>query len=265
MNVNNNNYTFAFSAGMVIIVAILLSVAALGLKPSQDKNIELEKQQNILSAVGITVERDQAAEQYNSSIVGEYVLNASGEVISSEKKSAFNIDLSNELKKPEAERNFPLFECKKDGKTYFIVPTRGKGLWGPIWGYVAISDDYKTVSGATFDHKSETPGLGAEISTTTFTSQFNGKQIIDEKGEFVSITVIKKGTEPVSNYNVDGISGGTITSKGVDEMLRRTLKTYIAYFNAKAESLKVKEEPIVTDSTQVQADSTANLTTASIQ
>lgn len=110
----------------------------------------------------------------------------------------------------------------------------GKGLWGPIWGYVAFDKDLNTVSGASFAHKGETPGLGAEISQAPFQQQFVGKRIFDEQNEFVSVRVVKPGMVDPGNvyYAVDGISGGTITSRGVDEMIDRTIKVYVPYFKA---------------------------------
>lgn len=108
----------------------------------------------------------------------------------------------------------------------------GMGLWAGVWGYVSVEGDYSTVAGASFAHKSETPGLGAEIATPLFTDQFPGKKILDEGGNFVSIRVVKPGSVPLDEHIVDGISGGTFTSKGVDEMLNRCLKVYSAYFKS---------------------------------
>ncbi|MFC2087108.1 NADH:ubiquinone reductase (Na(+)-transporting) subunit C, partial [Bacteroidota bacterium] len=117
-----------------------------------------------------------------------------------------------------------------------IIPLRGKGLWGPIWGYVSLEDDYNTVYGAVFDHKTETPGLGAEINTTWFQKPFKGKNIFNQSGEFVGINIYKGGSGAAANagdlkHGVDGISGGTITSKGVEAMIHDNLNLYTAYFN----------------------------------
>ncbi len=111
-----------------------------------------------------------------------------------------------------------------------MVPVRGKGLWGPIWGYMALESDLNTISGAVFDHKGETPGLGAEINTDWFQEPFTGKTIFDESGKFVSITVVKGGADPSDPHGVDGISGGTITSKGLEEMLADCLAGYVNHF-----------------------------------
>ena len=131
MDVNKNSYTFGFAAIMVIIVAALLSSAAIGLKPFQDRNIELEKKQNILSSVGIVTDRDGAEELYLTYIKQELVLNNKGEEVEG---STFDIDLAKEVKKEADAQVLPLFISEVDGKTMYIIPLRGKGLWGPIWG-----------------------------------------------------------------------------------------------------------------------------------
>jgi len=151
-----------------------------------------------------------------------------GEVVSEDASAAFEIDMAAAIKEGNMERQVPLYVAEKDGETFYIVPMRGKGLWGPVWGYLALESDGNTVVGATFDHKSETPGLGAEITTPMFTEQFPGKKI-SESGEFKSISVVKSGTSN-GDYMVDGISGGTITSNGVNDMLSDCLAPYASYF-----------------------------------
>ncbi len=225
MNVDSNSYTFGFATIMVIIVAALLSYAAIELKPYQDSNIELEKQQNILSSIGIDVERDLAKEAYSSYIKEEIVLNYKGQEVDGD---AFEIDLKKELKKVNVDQFLPLFISNIDGSKQYIIPLRGKGLWGPIWGFIALEEDLNTVYGAVFDHKAETPGLGAEINQSFFQEPFIGKTIFD--GEtFKSIRVIKGGAPEGDNYAVDGISGGTITSDGVTDMLLERLNMYLPY------------------------------------
>ena len=124
----------------------------------------------------------------------------------------------------------PIYISENDGIKSYIIPLRGKGLWGPIWGYIAIKDDLNTVYGAVFDHKSETPGLGAEINRPFFQDPFIGKTIFEE-GVFTSILVIKGGADEGDNHAVDGISGGTITSDGVSDMLKERLEKYLPYFD----------------------------------
>jgi len=227
MDVNKNSYTFGFAAIMVIIVAALLSSAAIGLKPFQDRNIELEKKQNILSSVGIVTDRDGAEELYLTYIKQELVLNNKGEEVEG---STFDIDLAKEVKKEADAQVLPLFISEVDGKTMYIIPLRGKGLWGPIWGFISLEDDLNTVFGAVFDHKGETPGLGAEINRPMFQDPFAGKSIFNGE-EFKSIKVIKGGAGEDNMHGVDGISGGTITSDGVTDMLLERLTMYLPYFN----------------------------------
>ena len=225
MNVNTSSYTFGFATIMVVVVAALLSYAAIELKPFQKTNIELEKQQNILSSVGINVERDLAAVEYAKYIKEEIVLNHKGEKVEG---IAFDIDLNKELKKDKNNQLLPLYISNIDGLKQYIIPLRGKGLWGPIWGFVALEEDLNTVYGAVFDHKSETPGLGAEINQPFFQDPFVGKTIF--KGDnLTSIKVVKGGASSDDYHAVDGISGGTITSDGVTDMLLERLNMYLPY------------------------------------
>lgn len=236
MDKDSNKATFLFSSVMVVIIAILLSITAISLAPYQAKNIRIEKMKNILTSVAVHAETAETEKLYNQYITQQIVLNNKGE---EEKGSvaAFDIDLKKELDKIKTgktdEQLFPLFICKKEGKTFYIVPVRGKGLWGPIWGYISLEADMNTIYGASFAHKSETPGLGAEIETEKFQQQFVGKKIFDESGDFVSVTVIKGGASPDDMHGVDAISGATITSKGVSEMFKRTLSNYIPYFKSR--------------------------------
>ena len=234
MDINKNSYTVVFASIMVIIVAAALAYAAIGLKPFQDSNIVLEKKQNILSSVGITIDRENAEAKYSEYIKSENVLNNKGEEVEG---SAFDIDLSKEMKKDVNTQLLPLFISQIDGATSYIIPLRGKGLWGPIWGFIALKDDLTTVYGAVFDHKGETPGLGAEINQPFFQEPFAGKTIF-EGLNFTSIKVVKVGYSKGDMHAVDGISGGTITSDGVTDMLSERLSMYLAYF----EKIKAKSE-----------------------
>lgn len=227
-DVNSNKYTFIFSALMVVIVAALLAFASESLKPMQQKNIRSEKMQNILSSVGLEVEADKAETTFNKLITAQVVLDNTG----NEKSGivAFDVDILKEYKSG-GQQNFPIFIYTSEvGETKYIIPMVGKGLWGPIWGYVAMESDLNTVAGASFDHKSETPGLGAEIKEKWFQEPFKGKKIFDASGNYVSVKVLKGGAGDNNEHGVDAISGGTITSVGVSEMVERTLKTYENYF-----------------------------------
>ncbi len=245
MDVNKNSYTFLFAIVMVIIVAAILSTAAMQLKPYQDKNIELEKQQNILSSVGVNILRDSANIIYPMYIKEELVLDYEGNILEG---SAFDIDLGVELKKDPSDQLLPLFISEVDNEVKYIIPLRGKGLWGPIWGFIALEKDLNTVFGAVFDHKAETPGLGAEIREEFFQVPFVGKNIFDEDGVFKSIIVKKGGASSDDLYAVDAISGGTITSDGVTDMLAERLKMYLPYFERIKSDRKLNDSISVSDS-----------------
>ena len=227
MNVNSNAYTYAFATVMVVIVAVLLSGTSLGLKSRQSANITQEKKQSILASIGIEKTRAESDLIFTEYVKQSLTLSG-GQVVSEDASAAFDIDMASAVKSDNMERSVPLYVTEKDGETFYVVPLRGKGLWGPVWGYIALESDGNTVVGATFGHKSETPGLGAEITTPIFTDQFPGKKI-SEEGVFQSISVVKEGTS-TGNYMVDGISGGTITSNGVNDMLTDCLAPYAAYF-----------------------------------
>ena len=244
-----NRYIFIYASVMVIVVAAILSSAASFLKPYQERNIRTEKIMDILKSVNIDADKNEAEDIYNEFIVEELAINSSGEKTSIYKNKSFEkgdirpfeINLKAELKKKEfldagkkaEEPVFPLYICNKEGKTYYVIPLRGKGLWGPIWGNIALEEDFKTVYGVTFGHKGETPGLGAEISTNGFQEQFIGKTIFDDDYNFTSVKVVKGGivTMPVDHqiHGVDAISGGTITSNSVSDMLKDCLKNYESY------------------------------------
>lgn len=222
---HSNRYIFIYSAVLVLIVAILLTLVAIGLKPKQQYNIKVEKMQNILSSVNISSTTKNAEELFNKYIVDQKVINSNNQ--EQNDKKAFNINVEMESKKPMDKRQLPIYICKTDkGETKYILPTYGKGLWGPIWGYISVNDDKNTVYGAFFDHKSETPGLGAEIATSTFQAQFYGKKLFDENKTFISIKAVKGGADKNDKHSVDAISGGTITSNGLSKMLYDELKPY---------------------------------------
>lgn len=224
MDVNKNSYTFLFATIMVVVVAALLSAAATFLKPYQDENERLEKMQSILSSINVEATREEAAELYPEYIVQELVVTNNEEVSGIE---AFNVDLTKEIRKPNLERQAPLYIAEKDGETFYVIPIRGTGLWGPVWGYLSLREDVSTLYGAVFDHQGETPGLGAEIAGAAFENQFEGKEVLDDSGNLIGIDV-RKGDASTS-YQVDGISGGTITSEGVEAMIIDCLASYIPF------------------------------------
>ncbi|MEN8764729.1 MAG: NADH:ubiquinone reductase (Na(+)-transporting) subunit C [Wenyingzhuangia sp.] len=229
MNKNSNAYTFIFAIIIVTIIAGLLAFTATSLKPLQDTNVKAEKMQNILGTIGVTgVSREQAEVEFNKYIKEQLALTNDGKI--DETTNAFKIGLKNEVKKSDENQRYPLYKAQKDGETYYIVPLYGAGLWDAIWGYVALASDKNTIVGANFDHKGETPGLGAEITTDWFQAQFTGKKIIDESNNFVSVTAIKGGAKVGDDHGVDAISGGTITSDGVSAMISERLSHYLPYF-----------------------------------
>lgn len=232
MDVNKNSYTFTFSAILVIVVAGLLAFVSESLKPMQKENVRIEKMQNILASVNVETTKENASELFDKYIVKQVMLNHNGEVNAGSALSPFEVDAVQEYKSLKLEdRNYPLFIFEKEGVKKFIVPMAGSGLWGPIWGYVALDNDMSTVYGSTFDHKGETPGLGAEIKEEAFQDKFIGKTIFNQSMEYMPIEVVKGGVDmSAEKHKVDGISGGTITSKGVGEMIERTLKIYVPYF-----------------------------------
>jgi len=230
MDRNSNKYTFIYASVMVILVAAILSIAAMALKPMQKKNMEIEKKQNILASVNIVTTAKNAEEVYAQKIINSYVVNFKGEVIEG---NAFDIDLRLQKTKPVEQRQLPVFECQTDDGLKYIFPLRGAGLWGPIWGYIALNDDLNTIYGANFDHQGETPGLGAEISTPAFQEPFKGKTIFDAAGNLVSIIVAKSNESAPEQHRVDAISGGTITSKGLEAMLLEDLKSYQNFITRK--------------------------------
>ena len=227
---NSNSYTFGFAILMVIVVGSLLAVASQGLKTRQEKNATDKKMMSILSAINIDATRENAQEMYNKYVIDSKII--SGKDLNAE---AFNVDIKKEFRDKNisvSDRNYPLYICEKDGDKYYIIPVVGTGLWGPIWGFVALESDFKTIYGANFDHKSETPGLGAEIKYASYSDQYTGETISYTTGSFQPIIVVKDGSGSGINSKVDGITGGTITSKGVEEMTTRTLEVYVNYFKS---------------------------------
>lgn len=223
----SNRYIFIFSTVMVVIVAALLSLAATLLQPAQAMNLEIEKKRSMLESIRIPATKNNAVALYDKHITESKVLNVKGETV--EGVDAFTVVLKNEQKKPLEQQYLPVFMAEAgDGEKVIILPVEGKGLWGPIWGYISLRPDMNTIYGVTFDHKGETPGLGAEINTTSFEGMFRDKLIYHD-GNFVSVKVLKGGADPSDIHGVDAISGGTITSKGLEKMLLDCLVKYNDY------------------------------------
>ena len=252
INKDSNAYTISFAIILVVLVGGLLAFVSTSLKPMQLSNVKNEKKQNILNSLpGINFERSEAEGNFNKYVKKRVILDYSGEVVEGSVKTseddikdkdtldAFNIDLQKEYRNTAVnDRNYPLFECEIDGKTFYVLPVTGKGLWDAIWGYISVESDGESIAGAVFDHKAETPGLGAEINKDEFEDQFDALKIGKTKANtelsatnFRSIKVVKPGSLSDKLTQVDGISGGTFTSVGVQEMLKRTFYVYYKHFN----------------------------------
>lgn len=230
MNKQGNTYTLIYTAVMVIVVAFILAFAAIGLKPAQQKNIAIDKMSQILNSVNIVSTPENAQELYAKYIDDSFVVDANGQLVKGE---SFSMNIADQLKLPESQRTLPIFICTDDSDSpKYIIPLSGTGLWGPIWGYISIENDGNTVYGAYFAHQSETPGLGAEIEKPQFQKQFQGKHFFID-GAFLPIAVEKAGRKPQNGADyVDAVSGGTITSKGVQSMLQSCVEPYAQFLES---------------------------------
>lgn len=240
---DSNVYTVVFAVVMVVVVGSLLAFFASSLKPNIDENKRIEKQQNILYAMGVNNNDESSATFIDAAIAGtefeKYItkqLVIEGDDIK-EDNNAYTIDVKKEQAKAKdgGVRRLPLFIGEKDGKKYYVAPIRGKGLWDAIWGYVAM-DENMVVQGAYFDHKGETPGLGANIKQRYFMDDFIGEHLMSASGEFKGITVAKGNNDPKNedktDYEVDAIAGATITGDGVSAMIKKDLSLYVTYFKS---------------------------------
>lgn len=222
MNRENSGYTILYASIMVIIVALGLAFTHQTLIGKQTRNVNIDKMQQILRSLNINAEAKVAEAKYNELIKNAYLITPDGQPVEgTEGITPDDPAFSGE----EGARGLPVFEAEVDGSTLYILPMNGAGLWGPIWGYLAVEADGSTIYGSEFGHAGETPGLGAEIVQTAFRNQFKKKELI-KNNEFRSIAVVKPGQTAADRDYVDGISGGTITSKGVDAMLLESVGGY---------------------------------------
>lgn len=239
MNRQSNTYTIIYSAVLVVLVGVVLSVVYQALRPAQVRNIEADTQKQILAAARIVpAEGQEIGTVWKEHITSSYIVNDKGEKIDAG-VDPFKVKVADEVKKPAGERLLPVFECSTDKGVKYILPVYGAGLWGPIWGYVAFDDNGDTIYGAYFAHQGETPGLGAEIEKPWFQDQFEGKDVFNTDGAFQSVKVVKNGKEPNDGSAfVHAVSGGTITSQGVEKMLQNSLEPYTAFLTGlKAENI----------------------------
>jgi Na+-transporting NADH:ubiquinone oxidoreductase subunit C len=239
---DKNLYTLLFATGMVVVVGSLLAFLASSLKPRINENKRIEKQQNILYAMGVHenegnsvafVEDSKVASEFSKYIKTQLVITDGLNI--TEDNDAYLIDIKKEQAKAKAgeSRKLPLFVGEKDGKTFYVAPIRGKGLWDAVWAYIAM-DENMIVQGAYFDHQAETAGLGANIKQRFFMDDFIGEHLLDENGVFKGITVSKSNADPTNKIKddneVDAIAGATITGDGVSAMIKKDLKLYQPYF-----------------------------------
>jgi Na+-transporting NADH:ubiquinone oxidoreductase subunit C len=230
---DTNSYTIIFSIILVLVVGSLLAFFANATKEMRDNNDKVKTQMDILSAMGVDSDRSSATEIFNQYIKAQYVIE--GENVT-EDKEAYLINIKKELDnaKQGLVQKLPLFVGEKDGKKLYIVPVRGNGLWDAIWGYIALNDDLKSINGVFFDHKGETPGLGANITESFFKDDFKGEMLFDASGNYKSVEISKSNGDPnnedKTDNQVDAISGATITGTGVGAMLNSGIKLYLPYF-----------------------------------
>jgi len=232
LNTNSNSYTIIYSTIIVLVVAFLLAFVFQALKPAQDANVALDKKKQILYSLNIrNLDDKAAAAKYKEVVVADEVIDANGNILEKGEmggeKQGFKLN-SADFKAGK----LALFICKVDGKTKYVVPVYGMGLWGGISGYISINDDKATVYGAYFNHESETAGLGAEIKDSqAWQEKFQGKKLFKDDSTKIALSVNKKVDDP--STQVDGVTGATLTSNGVRDMLQHSIGQYIKFLNDK--------------------------------
>lgn len=233
MKTNSNSYTIIYSVIIVIIVAFLLAFVFQALKPMQDANVALDKKKQILNSLNIRDLNDaQADAKYKEVIVADRVIDEKGKVLlpgtTGGENAGFKLD-----SKDYKEGKLTLYICRVNGETKYVIPVYGMGLWGPISGYIALNADKSTVYGVYFNHESETAGLGAEIKDNkAWQEKFQGKKLFkngDDKA--IALSVEKKVEDPTTQ--VDAVTGATLTSNGVRDMLHEALGKYLVFINQK--------------------------------
>jgi Na+-transporting NADH:ubiquinone oxidoreductase subunit C len=226
MNTNSNVYTIVYAAVMVIIVAFLLAFVSSSLKDRQDNNVRKDVKKQILAALNIDATDANVDATYDQ-VITDNLLN--GTELTPVPSEDFKTSYNSEIKSG----NYHVFVAKlENGETKYVFPVYGAGLWGPIWGYVSVNEDKNSVYGVSFNHESETAGLGGEITNKKkFQEQFKSKKVLDEAGS-IALTVVKNGTAQGDNQ-CDGIAGATLTSNGVGAMLLGSLGNYKEFLNNK--------------------------------
>ena len=231
MNTNSNSYTIIYASVMVIIVAFLLAFVSSSLKPIQDANVAIDKKSQILASLNIRgLEKSEIEAKYDTVIVCDPIIKADGAVVNegtAKDEASFVLD-----SKDITDENMPLYIANVDGATKYVIPVTGRGLWGGLWGYIALNEDCQTVFGAYMSHASETAGLGALLVEPWFHARFVGKKLFKGDDQ-VALTVVKAGAVKEADYEVDGITGATLTTNGVANMVKDGLQKYIGFINTK--------------------------------
>lgn len=223
INTNSNVYTILYASGVVIVVAFLLAFFSSVLKEPSEANERIDKQKQILASLRLAPEKSQVEAEYAKVVTADLIVNEKGDVKAENGGFAIN-------RKDINAEALPIYICKVDTTTKYVIPLVGKGLWGTIWGYIALDDDCETVYGTYFGHESETAGLGALIAEKAFQEEFQGKKIADTAGN--QLTVVKHGAKQTnSDIECDGISGATLTTNGVNAMLHDYLALYKNYLS----------------------------------
>lgn len=225
INTNSNTYILLYSTILVAVVAFMLAFVFTALKPMQDANVSLDKKKQILAALNIRNVSDEVAEQkYKDVVLADAIIDASGNIISQGEEggeqNGFKLN-SADFKSGK----LALYRCEVGGEAKYVLPVYGMGLWGPIWGYLALDDDKNTIFGVYFNHESETAGLGSEIKDNEkWQQQFRGKKIFKEGTDEVALAVVKKVND--ASTQCDGITGATLTMDGVTNMFSECLSEY---------------------------------------
>lgn len=237
---------------MTVVVAVLLAGLREFWKDRHERNEAIFNKKAVLVAIetklGDDVKAVKLPDEEVISIfdnkITQVVVDYQGNPVSEEEVEARgykggkaeHVDMKKEKKKPDSERLFPVYIYEDGPDKTYIISIRGSGLWDEIWGNIAIKDDFATIVGVSFDHQGETAGLGAEIKDDpSFARQFQGKKLYDDEGNYTSV-VVKKGGIRNPQYEVDGISGATVTGNGVSDMLYDGIKNYMAYFETVSKS-----------------------------
>ena len=224
LDTGSNVYTIVYASVMVIIVAFLLAFVSSVLKPAQEANVENDTKGQILTSLNIDIKADgfNVAKEFEN--VQDMLWNGT-ELVPYEGK--FLSAYGSAIKAGELH----VFVAEVSGETKYVLPVTGRGLWGGLWGYIALNADKKTVFGTYFYHTSETAGLGARIGERWFQEQFNGKPLFaGDDTQNIALSVVKAGASKAET-EVDGVTGATLTSDGVSAMVKDGLTAYISFIN----------------------------------